>query len=138
MRTVLSILSAALLSGCAAMSLENLRDDPHASLDFDVEKSYQQVYSTALQRMRQCYMAKPLRSQLTVSDKRDNATKTGYITVKYLFDATGETYFLLVDVTAMNENRTHVKVSYAPSTKDDDAAAVREWLQNDATTCKTA
>lgn len=138
MRAVLLMLSVVMLSACAARSLEDLRESPHGSLDFDVDKPYQQVYSTALQRMRQCYMAKPLKHQLTVSDKRDNASKTGYITVKYLFDATNETYFLLVDVTAMNDNRTHVKVSYAPFTKDDDAAAVQAWLQNDDTACKAA
>lgn len=138
MRVLLSVLFVVLISGCAARSLEDLRQEPAASLDFDVEKPYQQVYSTVLQQARQCYMAKRLRHQLTVSDKRDNATKTGFITVKYLYDATGESYFLLVDVTAMNENRTHVKVSYAPSLKDDDAAAVQSWLTTDSKECKRA
>lgn len=140
MRQVLigtTVVAALGLAGCAPVTIDSIREGKSTYLEFEVSKPYKTVYTQILQQTRLCYLDSPTGTQLIVSDKRSNADKDGYITVKHVYGDTQEHTMWLADVKSLGENRTQVKTYYTFSIgSKKQAQLVEQWVVQGSQSCK--
>ncbi len=130
---------AIVLTACAPLlsplTVEELRSKAAGKVEFTVEKNYKQAFQTVLARTKACYLGAPTTAQLAVSDSRNYDLKTGNVTIKLLYDATGEEVYLTVDVIGVGEGASKVTAYYERAASKAEANVVQTWLVDGSVEC---
>ncbi len=122
------------IAGCAPATMQGLRANPGGHIRFEVAKNYQGVYRTILANSRRCYQGGMITAQVIVQGDLFTDTKTAEITTA-LHGGLGVDTYIGVDIKALNEEKTEVRVFYALSSWQGQARAAKAWVERDATDC---
>lgn len=133
MRILLAATAIAFLSACAPATVQGLRQEHAAHRTFEIERNYQTVYRTILDRARKCHQGNYITAQMIVQGDLYTDRGTGHVSVA-MHGAAGVNTFMAMDVAAVGEGRSKVDVYAAFGTSS--AGEVEEWLLDGSTDCR--
>ena len=122
------------LAGCAPATLQGLREKPAGQASFEVRQNYQRVYRTVINNARRCWQTGMVTAQVVVQGDLYTDIRTAEITVA-LHGAVGVDTHLGIDIKAIEEDRTEIRVYYAMSGGARSAKAIERWVKDGATEC---
>jgi hypothetical protein len=124
----------ALLTGCASITSQQLRDDPGEVFTFDVAHPYQAVYRTILAQARTCFPSPGMFVTIVVDGDLYTDTASGQIAVD-LYASGRQVAVVAYDVTALPTGQTRVR-GYAYSHDwGRRARAAQSWVTSGAKDC---
>jgi len=127
------------LSACVApITKDQLRQNSKHTVDFEIKRPYQQVFSQLLAQTRKCYLDKPQVRQITVVGNRDNGKKTANITVEEVYAMAEHDAYLVIDVVSKNENLSQVSAYVSTVKAKDEVDSVKSWVLQNSKECKVS
>jgi len=114
------------LIGCAGTTPRQLLDNPAGTIDFMVDRNYEDVYRDVVNHARNKYSSGSFHQ---VESDLFPAARKGQVAIG--LRAVMPLTFLYIDITALSDTATHVTVYYArclrPTARRAEAAAVQAW-----------
>lgn len=130
------ILLVALVTGCAPATFGELRKKPGGGeASFQATQNYASVYRTILTNARKCYQGGAITAQLIVQGDLYPDTKSGEITVA-LHGGLGVDTYLGIDIKAIDDGNTTVKMYSALSSWSGSMKTIQAWVEGKSTACK--
>ena len=125
------------LNACVApVSKDQLRQHAIHKVDFEVNRSYQQVFTALLTQTRKCYLDKEQKRQITVVGNRDNGLKTANITIEEVYAMAEHDAYMVIDITYQNENLSTVSAYGSRRNSSEEIMSIKSWAMNENDTCK--
>lgn len=136
MKIMFATFIALLIVACAPATIEGLKKNHANSYSFDVNENYQPVYREILSTARKCYQTGMVTAQMMVQGDLYHDIKSGNVTVA-LHGGFGVDTHMTIDISALNNEKTKVVVFNALSTWNPAAQAVRKWVEENSTECRS-
>jgi len=133
--TLLALILCFFVACTAPISKKVLREKPAYSVKFEVNKQYQRIFQSLLDQTRACYLHKPLKHQITVVGKRNNADKTANIVVEHVYAMANHDAYLMIDFKSLDEGRTEVEVYTSDSQANKEVDGIKSWATSSDTQC---
>lgn len=133
---MLSILTiTAVLPACAPSTAGGVRAmGPARQVSFVAPENYQAVYRKVLEQERKCYQGGMITAQMVVQGDLYHDTKSGTVTVA-LHGAAGVDTYQVIDITAIDDNRTRVVGHYALGPVDQYGKTLKAWVIDNSVEC---
>lgn len=122
------VLLAIALSGCAPRTIQGLKEKPAGTIEFHVDEEYQCTYRAIFHKCRDKYersMIGITTSHVDVDGELYADLKEGSIIIKYL---SPQGYFVIIDVKALSDTRTHVTAYYVSSGWKENIKDIKKWI----------
>jgi len=137
MRVYILFLCLLAINACVApITIDQLRSNGGHNISFEVNQPYQKVFADLLAQTRACYLNQPQVRQITVVGNRDNANKTGNITVEEVYAMAEHDAYLVIDVLSKNEKLTNVEAYIADKRAKAELESIKSWLSAKENKCE--
>ena len=123
------------LSGCVSSTAGSVRKmGPEYQFSFIAQENYQSVYRKILEQMRECYSGQIMSTRSTVQGDIFLDTKSGTIMGSTHNNISGGVH-QVIDITALNEQKTSVVAYYSRGTVENRGLALKEWVLENSKEC---
>src|SRR3990172_2414470 len=123
------------LYGCAPSTAAGVRAmGPERQFVFIAPENYQPVYRKVLDQARKCFQMGLITAQQVVQGDLYHDTRSGTITVA-LHGALGVDTYQVIDVSAIDDNKTRVIGHYSIGPVDKYGQILKEWVLENSTEC---
>lgn len=136
MKILFTTFFAILIAACAPSTIEGLRENHANSYTFDVDENYHLVYRKILSTAQKCHQKGMITAKMMVDGDLNQDSKYGSITIA-LHGGLGVDTHMAIDVSALGDKKTKIIVFNALSTWNSFAQAVRAWVDEDSTECRS-
>jgi len=136
---VINIAVVALLTGCAAGTVKDLKSDPANSIRVQIDQNYQRVYKNLLERMQECmgegwvgvfaqnHIRHAMYSELQEANISFVMSNLGY-----------QNHYLHVDIKALEQEKTKLEAFVYFSTWRSALGRIEAWARDTNATCNVA
>lgn len=134
---VASLTLAALLAGCAAGNVSEIRTDPANAVRIEIDQNYQRVYKNVLDKMHECIGESwaGMFAQVRIRHALYSDLQEGNI--GYVMDNLGvANHYLQVDIKGLPNNRTRLEAFVHFSTWKAHLERVQAWAIDGRAPCE--
>jgi hypothetical protein len=135
MKSLFVALVFAALTGCAPETVADLRNKHAGKLTFEIEKNYQPVYRSIIERARSCFEGAAIAAQEIVQGDLYTDLRSGNVSVA-MQSIGGVNNYLTIDITALSDNSTKVETYYAYSGQLRTAQVIEKWVRDGSNECR--
>lgn len=134
MKVLATALALASLTACAPATLTKLKEESTHVVEFRVAQNYQPVYRTVTENARACWQLGMITAQMVVQSDLFTDIRKGQVTVA-LHGGLGVSTYLGVDIDAISETESLVRVYANDGSWATRGERVRKWLDGTGGKC---
>jgi hypothetical protein len=132
---IVSIMATAILCGCAAQTVKEVRSNPAAELHMTVDQNYQRVYKQLLEKMQECYKEGTVGAFAQMHIRTSLYNELREANISYMMTNLGsQNHYLQVDIKGMGES-TNLDAYVFFKTWSNRIPQIREWAINSDASC---
>jgi len=127
-------LACSALIGCAPATLSKLKESQSNVYEFRVAQNYQPVYRTVTDNARECWQTGLITAQMVVQSDLFTDIRKGQVAVA-LHGGLGVSTYLGIDIEAVSESESTVRVYAYNDPWAKNGQRVRKWLDGSGGKC---
>lgn len=134
---ILLLLSITLLTGCiGASSINDMKSNPSKVLSFEVDENYQRVHKRISNGMYTCLGEVNIDFTSSYTIRNEIYSELRESSLSYIFVYFGaQNYTIHVDISSIENNKTHIDTYSYLSTSDSTLDDVKKWALNKNQEC---